>query len=610
VRRILLAALTLLCVVLIQVTVLNRLPLPGGTGPDLVLVTVVALALANGPMAGMLAGFAGGLLFDLAPPGTYLLGETALVLCVVGYGCGLMRVALERSRWQPVAAMAAMAVGVVGGETLTTAVGLMLRDPGFTTGTIEAVWPARVAYSLLISPFAVYAAVRVARSAGWLVGSRRHDGSLITAREAPNAWPAAAGGLAGLAARSGAQTLRDTGSGRSPQLRRAGARGGDGWIGGSHPPAGLGQSGLGNGRRRARQPRLRGGVAGSAAGLAAFTPSRRPRQARLRASALRGMTGGSAQSRAVGQAATPSRAPRVRRRRRDGVIGGSVLGRGLATLGGAAVAGAAPRSPRPASLRKLGRRRSVAGLVPRWMPGGAARAGTGAAPRFRPRHGLMWWLTAGLAGRHDHFDLLGRRGSRSVRVHLAAAGRAGHGPGPHLGSGSGRGQARRRRRAAGRLPVGGHDGVIGGSVLGNRGALATGRPSASPRWPGRRARLSRLRAALDGRTGEGLPAGLAGEGLLSTLTGGAGRGAGGAGGGGMGEGGAPADRLVFVDDLVFADEADLALIGELAPAGERDGMDRHEALDGREQMDELESVEAPGWADGEVPADAWKRGRS
>ncbi len=66
-RRVLLATAAVLAAVLIQVTVLNNVPFPGGSGPNLVLVTVVAMALAAGPRDGAIMGFAAGLALDIAP---------------------------------------------------------------------------------------------------------------------------------------------------------------------------------------------------------------------------------------------------------------------------------------------------------------------------------------------------------------------------------------------------------------------------------------------------------------------------------------------------------------------------------------------------------------
>ena len=46
-RRALVAAVAILGAVLLQVTLLNNVPFPGGAGPNLVLVVVVALALTS-----------------------------------------------------------------------------------------------------------------------------------------------------------------------------------------------------------------------------------------------------------------------------------------------------------------------------------------------------------------------------------------------------------------------------------------------------------------------------------------------------------------------------------------------------------------------------------
>ncbi|MCX8526745.1 MAG: hypothetical protein ORN20_01230, partial [Candidatus Nanopelagicales bacterium] len=60
-RQWLLGAVTLSIAVIVQVTLLTRLGLPGAT-PDLVVVTVVALALALGRLPGAIAGFGAGVL--------------------------------------------------------------------------------------------------------------------------------------------------------------------------------------------------------------------------------------------------------------------------------------------------------------------------------------------------------------------------------------------------------------------------------------------------------------------------------------------------------------------------------------------------------------------
>jgi rod shape-determining protein MreD len=167
-RRALLAAAAILAAVLVQVTVLNNVPFPGGAGPDLVLVVVVAMALASGPRDGAIIGFAAGLALDIAPPASNLLGQSALVFCLVGYGCGRLRAVLERSAWLP---LAGVAVGAAAGEVLYALVGLIFGDPDVTWQAVRQVLPAAVFYDLLISPFVLYAVAWLGGYARW--GRRR-----------------------------------------------------------------------------------------------------------------------------------------------------------------------------------------------------------------------------------------------------------------------------------------------------------------------------------------------------------------------------------------------------------------------------------------------------
>ena len=93
--------------VLLQVTLVAFLPTPV-TAPDLVVVAVLALAIARGPVVGGLAGAWSGLLLDLVPPAAGVLGGWMLVLGLAGYVLG--RVAAT-FRPGPLAALAFLAVG-------------------------------------------------------------------------------------------------------------------------------------------------------------------------------------------------------------------------------------------------------------------------------------------------------------------------------------------------------------------------------------------------------------------------------------------------------------------------------------------------------------------
>lgn len=78
-------ALVMFVAAVLQVTILAPIELAGGT-PDLLLVTLVAVALLRGAIVGAAAGFFGGLLADTATLET--LGLTSLVLTVAGYWIG------------------------------------------------------------------------------------------------------------------------------------------------------------------------------------------------------------------------------------------------------------------------------------------------------------------------------------------------------------------------------------------------------------------------------------------------------------------------------------------------------------------------------------------
>src|SRR5260370_33454826 len=124
-KRKLIAAIALAAIVVVQLTIVNGLALPGGGTPDLVLLCVIAFGLTGGPAAGLIAGFCAGLALDLAPPASQLAGQYALVLCLGGYGAGKLRFPLRDSALLALAAAAAMAAL---GEA--TAAGLaVLRRP-------------------------------------------------------------------------------------------------------------------------------------------------------------------------------------------------------------------------------------------------------------------------------------------------------------------------------------------------------------------------------------------------------------------------------------------------------------------------------------------------
>jgi rod shape-determining protein MreD len=70
---------------ILQASVFSSVTILNGT-PDLLLVTIICVALLRGPIVGALAGFWGGLLLDTANLET--LGVTSLLLSIAGYWTG------------------------------------------------------------------------------------------------------------------------------------------------------------------------------------------------------------------------------------------------------------------------------------------------------------------------------------------------------------------------------------------------------------------------------------------------------------------------------------------------------------------------------------------
>ncbi|MEP6697182.1 MAG: rod shape-determining protein MreD [Pseudonocardiales bacterium] len=145
----LLTGLLVVSAAVLQTVAVVRLPLPAGR-PDLVLVLVAAIALATGPGGGMGVGFAAGLLCDLLAD--HPAGMLALVLCLVGYVCGLVPDANERNIFVPLA----IVVGAAVAATAMFAVLLALvASPRLDWHVVGASMPAGAAYDVILAAFVV-----------------------------------------------------------------------------------------------------------------------------------------------------------------------------------------------------------------------------------------------------------------------------------------------------------------------------------------------------------------------------------------------------------------------------------------------------------------------
>jgi len=147
------AAVLLFVVAVAQVSIFAQLHVFGAV-PDLLLVSLVALALLRGSVAGAVGGFLAGLLVDTATLG--MLGLTSLVLTLAGYWIGRYGETTGRDR----AHAPFLSVAVV---TVLYAVGLLgvhfvLGESAPAAAEIRSLLPAVVLNLILTGP--LYALVR------------------------------------------------------------------------------------------------------------------------------------------------------------------------------------------------------------------------------------------------------------------------------------------------------------------------------------------------------------------------------------------------------------------------------------------------------------------
>ena len=402
-RRLLISVAVVAVALLAQVTFVNRLVLPGGAGPDLVLLAVIALALTGGPLAGTLTGFAAGLALDVAPPASHTIGQYALVFCLVGYGCGRLAALGEAS---PVRYVGISAAAAAVGAALHAVLGVMLSDPEVTWAAVRHVLPPSLIYDVILSPFVLYAVVRLN---GW--AARPAPGEHAAAASAPASWTA--GVTAG--------AVRQASTSGSPRLHLADHRGSNAWIGSARTADGSHLASPASLRPGTREPKLRfRGLRGAGAGPTLGGRSNGAAGARYAGSRSvpkmnfsGGRPGGGAGARYTGSKAAPKMnfssagrrdglagrgsgptsrtgaVPRFRKRSSTGTIGtGGSLGR------------ATPRRGTFGRGRSFGRRRSFgAGSLGGRSFGGRTSGGRSSAPRLGMGRGKFRARIRGFLGR-------------------------------------------------------------------------------------------------------------------------------------------------------------------------------------------------------------------
>jgi rod shape-determining protein MreD len=218
----------LFAAVVIQLTVVNRLPLPGAAAPDLVLLLVTAIAVTTSPLSGAVTGFAGGLALDVAPPAAHYAGEYALVFCLAGYAAARISSAIVNMNGgerDPIAVFTVMATAAAAGEAGKAALGMLLSDPDVTGAVVARVLPAAILYDLLLAPLAFWLVSRVTRAAAWNTAPGRAPALEFSSgqRLASVFRQASAGAVPGLRLAGTGETYRKQSPARRvPRLRLAG----------------------------------------------------------------------------------------------------------------------------------------------------------------------------------------------------------------------------------------------------------------------------------------------------------------------------------------------------------------------------------------------------
>jgi rod shape-determining protein MreD len=145
---------------ILQVTLFSSVEILGGT-PDVVLLTLMAIALLRGSIYGASAGFAAGLIVDTANLAT--LGVTSLLLTIAGYWIGRYGETTGRDRAH--APFVSVAVATILVQFGALFLHYMLGDTVSARVVLLDALPAKVALNLLLT-LPVYMVVRRALALG------------------------------------------------------------------------------------------------------------------------------------------------------------------------------------------------------------------------------------------------------------------------------------------------------------------------------------------------------------------------------------------------------------------------------------------------------------
>ncbi len=151
------AAAIITVALILQVSVVSHIAW-NGVVPNLVLLSVVGAGLARGAQFGLIAGFAGGVLLDLAPPADHIAGRWALALLIVGYVAGRVG---EDLRPTLTALLATAAGSSFLGTSIFALSGILLRDPLLSVPELLTVIGAALIWDLLVTPIVLPLVLRI-----------------------------------------------------------------------------------------------------------------------------------------------------------------------------------------------------------------------------------------------------------------------------------------------------------------------------------------------------------------------------------------------------------------------------------------------------------------
>jgi rod shape-determining protein MreD len=160
--RVLLIAATLLTATVVQSAIFARIGLPGAT-PDLLLVCVLVIALAAGPLVGSVVGFAGGVLADLAPPAAGSFGQTAALYALGGFVIGQADFEATKPELTAVLSIGGIGVGVVLAQAI---LGTLFGQPEVTWSLVPFLLFTQFAYVLLLAVILIPTLGQLYRGAG------------------------------------------------------------------------------------------------------------------------------------------------------------------------------------------------------------------------------------------------------------------------------------------------------------------------------------------------------------------------------------------------------------------------------------------------------------